>query len=275
MQVTRHQRTLRQEESQGRQEASQCGWQEDQGQSIRRTTSRLFIMTINKIVVMGCSFTKPGQSGITKCWSQWLQEQTNTPVINLTWNSGGSNSEIARTVSEYVWNNDVSNTAFIIQWTTIERTEFCYDDAQWIQMRAGNKHKNGATLTEQQFAISERLLEAQILSHSTSTYFWDWLQKLITVNHLLNTNGCPYFQWHMSGGEIREVLIGQKSLVENFNIDKIIKTVSKTPWLFDNVIKAEPTTFDTVSKDDPHPSNKGSKQLAQMFTAEVKRRGWL
>ena len=79
----------------------------------------------------------------------------------------------------------------------------------------------------------------------------------------------------MSGGEIRAVLTRQKSLVENFNIDKIVKTVSKTPWLFDNFIKAEPTAFDTVSKDDPHPSNKGSKELSQMFTAEVKRRGWL
>ena len=57
--------------------------------------------------------------------------------------------------------------------------------------------------------------------------------------------------------------------------DRIIKTVRKTPWLFDSVIKAEPTTFDAVSKDDPHPSDKGSEQLAQMFTAEVKRRGWL
>ena len=244
-------------------------------------------MTINKIVVMGCSFTKPGQSGITKCWSQWLQEQTNTPVINITWGSGGSNSEIARAVSEYVWNNDVSNTAFIIQWTNIERTEFCYDDAQWIQMRAGNndgsqwisdigsKHKNRATLTEQQLAISKRLLEAQILSYSISTYFWDWLQKLITVNHLLNTHGCQYFQWHMSGGEIRQILTKQKSLVENFNIDSIVKTIRKTPWLSNNVIKAEPVSFDCVSKDDPHPSNKGSEQLAQMFTAEVKRRGWL
>ena len=42
-------------------------------------------MTINKIVVMGSSFTLPGQSGITKCWSQWLEEQTNIPVVNLTW----------------------------------------------------------------------------------------------------------------------------------------------------------------------------------------------
>lgn len=232
-------------------------------------------MTINKIVVMGCSYTKPGQSGITKCWSQCLQEQTNVQVHNLAWNSGGGNSEIARTIYEYVWNNDVSNTAFIIQWTHIERTEFCYDDEQWIPMRAGNKHKNGATLTDQQIAISERLLEANTLSYSTSTYFWDWLQKIIIVNHLLNTHGCPYFQWHMSGGELRAVLTRQKSLVENFNIDKIVKTVSKTPWLFDNFIKAEPTAFDTVSKDDPHPSNKGSEQLAQMFTAEVKRRGWL
>ena len=234
---------------------------------------------------MGSSFTLPGQSGITKCWSQWLEEQTNIPVVNLTWDSGNSNSEIARVVSEYVWSNDVSNTAFIIQWAILERTEFCYDDAQWIQMRPGHKHKNGEAvdhlhknreaLTDQQLTIAERLLEAHTLSYSASTYFWDWLQKLIIVNHLLNTNGCLYFQWHMSGGEIRQILTKQKSLVENFNIDSIIKTVSKTPWLFNNVIKAEPTAFDCVSKDDPHPSNKGSEQLAQMFTAEVKRRGWI
>ena len=223
---------------------------------------------------MGASFTNPGQSGITKSWSQWLEEQTNTPVVNLTWKSGGSNSEIARVVSEYVWNNDVSNTAFIIQWTNIERTEFCYDDAQWIQLRVTNSDQTEA-LTDQQQAISDRMLEAHTLSYSASTYFWDWLQKLITVNHLLNTNGCPYFQWHVSGGEIHQILTKQKSLVENFNIDSIIKTVSKTPWLFNNVIKAQPTDFDTVSKDDPHPSNKGSEQLAQMFTAEVKKRGWI
>jgi len=275
MQVTRHQRTLWQEESQGGQEESHCGWQEDQRKSIRRPTTRLFIMTINKIVVMGASFTRPGQSGITKCWSQWLEEQTNIPVINLTWDSGGSNSEIARMVCEYVWSNDVSNTAFIIQWTVLERSEFCYDDAQWIQVNQATNTKNGKTLTEQQLAISKRLLEANTLSYSTSTYFWDWLQKIITVSHVLKKHDCPYFQWHMTGTEIKEILTGVKPIAKDFNLESIVKTVSKTPWLFGNVLKAQPQNFHTVSDNDPHPNDKGSLELATMFYAEVKRRGWI
>ena len=153
---------------------------------------------------MGCSYSRPGQSGITKCWSEHLQDILGVPVINLTWKSGGSNSEILREITQYVWNNDVSSTAFIVQWTTIDRTEFCYEDDVWIQVRAMNL-KNNAKVSEEQYEISKTLLRAQALSYSTTTYFWEWIQKVLCLDLIMKSNNCKYFQWHMTGTDVNNI----------------------------------------------------------------------
>ena len=224
---------------------------------------------------MGCSFSNPGQSGITKCWSQSLEERLSIPVINLTQGGGGSNSQMLRGITRYLCNNNITDTAFIVQWTNIERGEFCYDDKQWIQTTWKGKTTNTTNYTDQQVLVREMLHEANAMAYSASTHFWQWIHQLIYLNHIMTRNNCEYFQWHMTGIEFKEILTGVKPIEKDFNLKSITKTVSKTPWLFGNVLKAQPQNFHTVSDDDPHPSNKGSEQLAQMFTAEVKKRGWI
>lgn len=230
---------------------------------------------IKKVVVMGCSYSRPGQSGITKCWSEHLQDILGVPVINLTWKSGGSNSEILREITQYVWNNDVSSTAFIAQWTTIDRTEFCYEDDVWIQVRAMNL-KNNAKVSEEQYEISKTLLRAQALSYSTTTYFWEWIQKVLCLDSIMKSNNCKYFQWHMTGTDVNNILLKKKTIQEDLNIDRIVSTLSSTPWLYKNVCKAELAgSFKTVSDADPHPNNEGSAEIAKIFAAEIKRRNWI
>ena len=224
---------------------------------------------------MGCSYSRPGQSGITKCWSEHLQDILGIPVINLTWKSGGSNSLILREITQYLWNNDVSNTAFIVQWTTIERTEFCYDDDVWIQIRAMNL-KSNTKVSEEQQAISETLSKAQVLSYSATTYFWEWIQKILCLDSIMKSNNCKYFQWHMTGTDVNDILLKKKSIQKDFNIDRIVNAIASTSWLFKNVCKAELAgSFKTVGNKDPHPNDEGSVEIAKIFAAEIKRRNWV
>ena len=230
---------------------------------------------------MGCSYTRPGQSGISKCWSEHLQDILNVPVLNLTWKSGGSNSQILREITQYVWNNDVTNTAFIVQWTTIDRTEFCYEDDLWIQVRAQNfvmrtDQKNNAKLSDEQYEISKTLFKAQALSYSTTTFFWEWIQKVLCLDSIMKLNNCKYFQWHMTGTDVNDILLQKKSIQKDFNTDRIFNALASTSWLHKNVCKAELAgSFKTVGNDDPHPNDEGSAEIAKIFATEIKRRNWI
>ena len=123
-----------------------------------------------------------------------------------------------------------------MQWTTIERTEFCYDDDVWIQIRAMNL-KSNTKVSEEQQAISETLLKAQALSYSATTYFWEWIQKILCLDSIMKSNNCKYFQWHMTGTDVNDILLKKKSIQKDFNIDRIVNAIASTSWLFKNVCK--------------------------------------
>ena len=64
---------------------------------------------------------------------------TGVPVTNLTVESGGSNSEILRRIVEYTWRNEVGRTGFIVQWTEMDRLEYCDGDSEWYQSRQSSQ----------------------------------------------------------------------------------------------------------------------------------------
>ena len=80
----------------------------------------------------------------------------------------------------------------------------------------------------------------------------------------------------MTGTDVNNILLKKKTIQEDLNIDRIVSTLSSTPWLYKNVCKAELAgSFKTVGNEDPHPNDEGSVEIAKIFAAEIKRRNWI
>ena len=229
---------------------------------------------INKIVVCGCSFSRPGQSGVDKVWSHYLEDILKIPVINLTWESGGSNSEIARQLTEYTYTNPIDTTMFIVQWTTPDRIEFCHNDHTWYQIRQTDS-KNGEPLPQDVELMLEQLRQGQAYTYSDSTYFWQFLQTLLAFDNIMKINDCQYLQAYCFGSLMQDFLVGKKKLY--FDPKIVYKILNTTNWLFDDVLKADLNNmkFPTVSDDDSHFNSHGHQQLAKTFSTYIKHKGWL
>ena len=229
---------------------------------------------IDKIVVCGCSFSRPGQSGIDKIWSHYLEEALGVPVVNLTWESGGSNSEILRRLSEYVWTHPNDSAMVIAQWTTPDRIEFCHNNHTWYQIRQTDS-QDGTDLPQEIELKIEKLKESQAYTYSDSTYFWNFIQILLAFDNIMKLNHCRYLQAYCVGSLIQDFIQGNKKLY--FDPKTIYKIMNKTSWLFDDVLKADLNgmQFPTVSSEDPHFNDQGHQQLAKTFSTFIKHKGWL
>jgi len=237
-------------------------------------TDFLMKWLIKNIVVCGCSFTRPGQSGVVKVWSHHLEDILQIPVTNLTWESGGSNSEILRQLSEYVWTNPSNSTMIIAQWTTPDRTEFCHNENTWYQVRQTDS-RSGQPLPQEVELKIERLRESQAYTYSETTYFWNFIQTLLAFDRIMQLNECRYLQAYCFGSLMQDFLQGHKKLY--FDPKTIYKLINKTNWLFDDVLKADLNNmkFPTVSSQDPHFNTQGHQQVAKTFATYIKHKGWI
>ena len=232
---------------------------------------------IKKIVVCGCSYTAPGQSGIDKVWSHYLQDLIGIEVENLTWKSGGSNSDILRTMSEYIWTNDIKDTGFIVQWTTIDRLEFCNDEKEWYQVRHSRASPTRTDLPTDVVEKISRIRECQAYTYSESTHLWQFFQQIMTLDSMMQQNHSPYFQMYCLGDVMHNFLHKRKPFYFSQYDKSIYKMLKKTKWLYNNLIKADISSkgFSCISQDDPHFDKKGHAQVAKTLKSHIHKEQWL
>tara|TARA_B100001057_G_scaffold381255_2_gene387108 strand:+ start:211 stop:888 length:678 start_codon:yes stop_codon:yes gene_type:complete len=225
---------------------------------------------------MGCSFSRPGQSGIDSVWSHYLEKKLQIPVENLTWASGGSNGQILRTISEYIWNHAPKNIGFIIQWTTIDRQEFCDEEEEWYTIRQMNT-KDGKSLSENIKLKIDKIKESQAYTYSESTYFWQFLQQILSLDNIMRQNNLQYFQTYCIGTVLKDFLLQNKRIYFTRFHKQITKTIQKTNWFDNNILRADLSNkgFPTVSKDDPHFNSSGHKRISEIFGSFIEKEGWL
>ena len=231
---------------------------------------------IDKIVVCGDSFSRPGQSGIAKVWSHYLEDLLGIEVVNLTWASGGSNSEILRILSEYVWTHDVQDTGFIAQWTTIDRLEFCDEEKEWFQVRQVFT-KSGKKLPTDILMKIDKIKESQAYTYSESTYFWQFFQQVMTLDSIMTQNHCPYFQVYCLGDVLNDFFHQLKPFYFSQYHKQIYNMLSKTKWLNHRLIQADISNkgFSAISQDDPHFDENGHAQAAKTFEHFIHKEQWL
>ncbi len=231
---------------------------------------------IKKIVVMGCSFSRPGQSGINSVWSHYLEQKLGISVENLTWESGGSNSEILRTISEYIWMHQPKNVGFIVQWTTIDRQEFCDAEKNWYQIRQ-TETNDGKSLPTQIKLKIDKINECQAYTYSQSTYLWQFFQQILAIDNLMSKYNFPYFQTYCIDTVLNDLLLHNKKTYFSQFDKQIAKILTQTKWLENNILRADLTNkgFSKVSKDDPHFNSNGHKRISEIFGSFIEKEGWL
>ena len=225
---------------------------------------------IDKIVVCGCSFSLPGQSGVKKVYSDFLQENLKVPVENITFDAGASNSEILRRITEYAWTNNVEKTGFVVQWSTIERLEFCdeknwysskrsYDDNQLVQM------------------MLDKINETQAYTYSESTYFWQFIQQVMALHSLMKQKNSHYFQVYCIGSVLNDFFFNVKETYFSKYGREIYKNFNQTKWLMNDVLKADLSNkgYPVISSDDLHFNLQGHKMIAREMAQQIKKEKWL
>ena len=230
---------------------------------------------IDKIVVCGCSFSLPGQSGVDQIWSHHLEKSTGLPVINITNELAKNNSGILRNVYEYVCSNKIKQTLFIIQWTNIDRLEYCDNDDTWYQA-SQNPPNDVVNRADIQMKI-DKIKEVQAYTHSQSTYFWQWIQQVLCLDAIMQKFEAKYFQTYCFGTTIKNFYNKSGKNYFHKHHTKVLESLAKTNWLLDNMINADlqDKKFETVSEQDTHFSPEAHKQVAQLFELYIRRKKWL
>ena len=224
---------------------------------------------IKKIVVCGCSFSLPGQSGIETVWSQHLQNLLTIPVVNITKDAGAGNSEILRRITEYCWSNDISQTGFIIQWSSIDRLEFC-DEHDWYSTKRSYEDK------PVQLKL-DKIKEAQAYTYCESTYLWQFIQQILALKAFMDEKSCRYFQVYCVGSVLNDFLHQVKDSYFSKHGKQIFKSLSSTKWLMNNILNADLSNkgYPVVSKQDLHFNQQGHSMIADTMSRHIKKEKWL
>ena len=224
---------------------------------------------IEKIVVCGCSFSLPGQSGVENVWSDRLEKKLGIKVDNITLNAGAGNSEILRRIVEYCWSKDTVSTGVIVQWSSIDRLEYC-DEKDWYSTK--RSYEDPATQMK-----LDKLIEAQAYTYSESTHLWQYIQQVLALDTIMKQKGIPYFQVYCIGSVLNNFFHNMSKLYFTKYGQQIYKTLNKTKWLLDDVMKADLTNkgFPVVSKDDLHFNSEGHDKVAGLMTDHIRMSKWI
>lgn len=225
---------------------------------------------IDKIVVCGDSYSLPGQNGVQKVWPDHLQDALGIQTINLTEQGGLSNTSILRQIHEYIWSNGAGNTAFIIQWSSIDRIEFS-DEKAWYAVNRPHKDHEGNIIYDDRIILQlEKLRELQAVSHSVTQYFWHFYQQIMTLDHLMQKNNALYFQMYVLGKSFRNLY--EKSEYWSRWKNSIQKSLQQTSWLYDDILISDldEHRFESVEPGNTHFSKHGHRQLANYILPFIK-----
>ena len=204
-----------------------------------------------------------------------LEEMTGVPVTNLTVESGGSNSEILRRIVEYTWRNEVGRTGFIVQWTEMDRLEYCDGDSEWYQSRQSSQ-LDGTHLPQEVLLKIKKIQESQAYTHSVSSHFWLFIQQVLSLHSVMQQTQSRYFQVHCSGTDLHDFLHGSSRNYFSAFKKKLTKTLNSTNWLYNTITRADLNShgYSVIGKGDPHFDSAGHRAVARNFHTHMVQERW-
>ena len=240
---------------------------------------------MNKLLVNGCSYTAgthpwtihtPDASPIV--WPRQLEDKFEN-VYNLA-KGGEGNDRIVRTTIDYCENNDMTDYAVIIQWSSPFRTEYWRpEDNEWINVVINNGMQGnwaldvpgtgaGLMYNSRRDAYSDEMKWLNSLNDYHIAYY----NNVVVLQNYFEYNDIPYMFTCMSLQD--HPCCDQKLLIDKPSRStteiNLTKLMDNSKW---SQLSLSAYSMDNpISQEDQHPNLKGNKLIAQALYKELMER---
>ena len=210
-----------------------------------------------KLYVNGCSFSYGNTLENKLAWPDFIDD---FDVVNESW-IGSSNKRIIRRTIEYIQNNNIDNTFFVIQLSDWVRDEW-YDTEfdTWIGMCKDSevlddKSYNRSDIDHEELHRKvKNYVQHSLLHRSIKTVEQETFNLVNTLVAFLNKNNVNYLITGMSS----------KCMPNDNNINILMPTNFIKPI---SIVAGN----NVISNTDSHPDEAGHKLFARYIINEIKK----